>query len=57
MMRTGHCGSTLELLMNFKDKRLWYVVAGVVVLLILFFVFSGPSGEPEAPASPPATTQ
>jgi hypothetical protein len=43
--------------MNFKDKRLWYVVAGVVVLLILFFVFSGPSGEPEAPASPPATTQ
>ena len=38
--------------MNFQDKRIWYGVAAVVVVLILIWAF-WPAGE----MPPPAATQ
>lgn len=43
--------------MNFQDKRIWYAVAAVVVLLILVYAL-WPAGEVAPPATtPPAATQ
>jgi hypothetical protein len=36
---------------NLQDKRLWYVLAAVVVLIIIYAMW--PAGE----VTPPATTQ
>jgi len=36
--------------MNFQDKRLWYVVAAVIVVLIIIYAF-WPATEVTAPAA------
>jgi hypothetical protein len=36
-----------------QDKRVWYGIAAVVVILILYWIFGG-GGEAPAPAQPPA---
>jgi len=38
--------------MNFQDRRLWYIIAAVVIVLIIIYGF-WPAGE----VAPPATTQ
>jgi len=41
-----------EVAMNFQDRRLWYIIAAVVIVLIIIYGF-WPAGE----VAPPATTQ
>ena len=38
--------------MNFQDKRIWYGVAAVVVVLIIIIWALGPAGEMAPPAAP-----
>jgi hypothetical protein len=37
--------------MNFQDKRIWYVIAAVVVVLIIVYAL-WPAGEVAPPAAP-----
>lgn len=38
--------------MNFRDKRIWYGVAAVVVVLIIIIWALWPAGEMAPPAAP-----